>query len=460
MRKGFWDRRIPTLLGILVLALGIGATTFLVQKGGFFPISATVSEEPKDVRISNITDSSFTVSYFTDDKTTGVISYGTTTTFGQSGLDDRDQQFGKIEPHKIHNFTIRNLQPISKYYFVIISGKGNYTNNSLPFEVTTGPVLPIDPPTQDPTSGKIILPDGSPPEEAIVYIVAEGSQVVSTTTKPDGTFVLPLNSLRSVDLSSYFTLELDASLKLLAIGNGMISNVTLSSLQAHPVPLITLSNDYNFTLESSQTSSPSAELAGFPPIETRQAAKEGPTILSPEKNQEFTDQKPQFKGTALPNEEVQITINSEEQIKTTVTADGKGNWSYRPQSELTPGTHTITVATKDSSGIIKTIKQSFTVFASGTQIAGENGSPTPTPIPSWTLTPTTTFTPTPTLVPQPSEIPLVTSPTAEPTATSLLITATPTLAPTGNSSIMTATVIGLLFTLFGGLIFLLTRGAI
>lgn len=458
MRKSFWNKRIPTLLGILILVLGIGATTFLVQKGGFFPISAIVSEEPKDVRISNITDSSFTISYFTDDKTTGVINYGPTTTFGRSGLDDRDQQFGKIEPHKIHNFTIRNLQPISKYFFVIISGKGNYSNNSQPFEVTTGSVLASDPPSQDPMSGKIITPNGNAVEETIIYVVAEGSQVVSTITKPDGTFVLPLNSLRAGDLSSYFNLELDTSLKLLAIGDGMFSNVTLSSLQAHPVPIITLSNDYDFTLEASPTSSSSAELSGFPPLEIRQATKTNISILTPEKDQEFNDQKPQFKGTALPNEEVKITINSDEQIQTTVKADSSGNWTYRPQSELTPGEHTITVATKESSGIVKTLKQSFTVFASGSQISGEKGSPTPTPIPS--ITATSTITPTPTIVDaEPTNAPILVSPTITPTD-SLLITATPTLAPTGSSSIITATVVGVLFALFGGLIFLMTRGAI
>ena len=458
MRKSFWNRRIPTLFGILILALGIGITTFLVQKGGFIPILATVSEEPKDVRISNIKDSSFTVSYFTDDKTTGAISYGPTTAFGQSGIDDRDQQFGRIEPHKIHNFTIRNLQPVSKYYFVIVSGKGNYTNNSLPFEVTTGPLLSTDPPAEDPTSGKVITPNGISPEESIIYVVAEGSQVVSTLTKPDGTFVLPLNSLRSADLSSYFSLNLDTSLKLLAIGEGMFSNVKLSSLQAHPVPVITLSNDYDFTIETSPTSSSSAELSGFPPLETRQGTKEEPKILSPEKDQEFTDQKPQFKGTALPNEEVQITINSDEQIKTTVIADSKGNWTYRPQSDLTAGNHTITITTKDSTGIVKTIKQSFTVFASGTQVSGEKGSPTPTPIPSLTITVSPTPTPTLTNV-QPTETPVFISPTVSP-IDSLIITATPSLPPTGSSSIMTVTIIGLLFTLFGGLIFLLTRGAI
>jgi hypothetical protein len=456
MRKSFWDRKIPTLLGILVLALGIGATTFLVQKGGFIPISATPSEEPKDVRISNITDTSFTVSYFTDGAITGVINYGTTTSLGQSALDDRDQEFGKIEPHKIHNFTIRNLSPVTKYYFTIVSGKGNYTNNSLPFEVTTGPALTGDPPPQEPLSGKINTAEGVPPTESLIYIVANGSQVVSTLAKPDGTYVLPLNSLRTTDLSSYFNLELDTSLKLLAIGDGMFSNVVLSILQSRPVPTITLSNDYDFSL-TSNLASPSSTLSGFPPLEIRQATKEEPQILTPEENQELTDQKPLFRGKALPNEEVQITVNSEEQIQTTVNADANGNWTFRPQSDLSPGQHTITIRTKNSSGILQTIKQTFTVYASGTQIPGEQGSPTPTPIPIATIT----LTPTPTTVitSTPTEAPVVVSPTVTP-SDSLLITATPTLPPTGSSSIITLSVVGLLITLFGGLIFLLTRGAI
>ncbi|OGH02961.1 MAG: hypothetical protein A2798_00855 [Candidatus Levybacteria bacterium RIFCSPHIGHO2_01_FULL_37_17] len=457
MKKSFWNRRIPTLFAILVLVLGIGATTFLVQKGGYLPISATPSEEPKDVRISNITDASFTVSYFTNDRTTGAINYGTSANLGQSALDDRDQEFGKIESRKIHNFTIRNLSAVTKYYFVIISGKGNYTNNSSPFEVTTGPVISGEPPSQDPMSGIVIKPDGIPPEEALIYVVAEGSQVISTLTKPDGTFVLPLNSLKTSDLSSYFALELDTSFKLLSIGDGMFSNVKLSSLQAHPVPTFTLSNDYDFTIASAPQASASSQLSGFPPFEIRQATKEGPKILTPQKDQEFTDQKPQFKGTAIPNEEVQIVINSEEQIQTTVKADGNGNWVYRPQNDLSPGEHTITITTKDSSGIIKIIKQSFTVYASGTQISGDKGSPTPTPQPSITATPTPT--PALSISAEPTQVLLTATPTQAP-AQNLVITATPTLAPTGNSSIITFSIVGLLVTLFGGLIFLLTRGAI
>ncbi len=459
MRKSFWDKKIPTVFGLLILALGIGVTTFLVQKGDFFPISATTSEEPKDVRISNITDNSFTVSYFTDDKITGVISYGTSSSLGQSGLDDRDQELGKIVPHKIHNFTIRNLQPVTKYYFTIVSGKQTYSNNSLPFEATTGTLLNVEPPAQDPMSGKVITPNGNPPEEAIIYVVAENSQVVSTITKSDGNFVLPLNSLRNQDLSSYFTLELDTSIKLLAIGEGMFSNIGLSTLQSHPVPVITLSNNYDFTLAPAPSASSSGELPGFPPIAIREATKNNnPSIVSPQDDQEFNDQKPQFKGTAVPNEEVQIVINSDQQIQTSVKADSKGNWIYRPQENLDPGEHTITITTRNESGIIKTLKKSFTVYASGTQIAGDKGSPTPTPIPSIT-TPTSTIAPTvlPTIQ-QVSE-----SPTISPTVTvdnPLVITATPTLPPTGSSSIMSAAVVGLLLSLMGGLIFLLTRGAI
>lgn len=457
MKKTFWDRKIPTLLGILVLALGIGATTFLVQKGGFIPISATPSEEPKDVRISNITDTSFTVSYFTDGAITGVINYGTTTSLGQSALDDRDQEFGKIEPHKIHNFTIRNLSPVTKYYFTIVSGKGNYTNNSLPFEATTGPSLLGDPPSHEPLSGKISTAEGAPPTESLIYVVANGSQVISTLAKPDGSYVLPLNSLRSTDLSSYFNLELDTSLKLLAIGDGMFSNVVLSVLQSRPVPTITLSNNYDFSLTSENAASESSSLSGFPPLEIRQATKEELKILTPQENQEFNDQKPLFKGTALPNEEVQVTINSEEQIQTTVKADTNGNWTFRPQSDLSPGEHSITITTKNSAGILQTIKQTFTVYASGTQIQGEKGSPTPTP--TSTVTVTSTPTPTPFITTVPTEPPAVVSPTITP-SDSLLITATPTLPPTGSSSIITLSVVGLLITLFGGLIFLLTRGAI
>lgn len=464
MRNSFWNKRIPTLLGLILIVVGLGITTYLVKQGGLFSIRAGPGHEPKDVRISNVTDTSFTVSYLTEDSVTGVLNFGDSTALGQSALDDRDQNSGKISTHKLHNITVRNLDPEKTYYFSIISSQDTYLNNSNPFEVTTANVIEDTPLEQNPMSGKLILPGGKPPSEAIVYLTTQDSQIISTLTRNDGTFLLPLNSLRTSDLSSYFTLKEGKILKLLAIGGGLISNVTLFSQQIEPVPTITLSNNYDFTLNSLPKASSSASLEGFPSFSSNQAPKEtskkDPQILTPQNEQGFTDQQPEFKGTAPANETVQITINSEEEIKATVKADANGNWKYRPTSELAPGNHTITITTKDASGKTKTITQSFIVYASGNQIAGANGSPTPTKSPTPTPNaPTSTIAPKPT---SEATIEPTQNSTSTPSETVTEFTPTPTtpLPPTGNATIITAGVIGLLITLIGGLLLLVSRGTV
>src|ERR1035437_4722034 len=149
MKKKFWDRRIPTLFGILLITLGVGVTTFLVNQGVLFKSNASLTDQPQNVRITNVTDNSFTVSYETENKIMGSLNYGEDQKLGQPALDDRDQQTGNLTSYNIHNVTVRNLSPQKKYFFSITSGQETYVNNGQPFEVTTGSNLSQSPPNQD-----------------------------------------------------------------------------------------------------------------------------------------------------------------------------------------------------------------------------------------------------------------------------------------------------------------------
>lgn len=476
MKKNFWDKRIPTLLGIFLITIGVGVTTLLVKQGTLFQTKASPSEQPQNVRITNVTDNTFTVSYTTDALVIGSINYGKTQELGQSGLDDRDQESGSLTSFSMHNITVRNLSPGTRYLFTITSGKDTYMNNSHPFEVTTGNTISVNPTSQEPMSGKIILPDGSTPKEALLYVTADNSQVISVLTKSDGTYILPLNAVRTADFSAYYDFSQNQSIKILAIGNSLTSNAKLTIDQIHPVPTITLSSDYDFTLNQAPVASNSGVIQSFPSFGSNSSPSNptdnSPAITTPEKNQGFTDQQPLFKGKAVPAETVEVTIHSDS-TKTTVTADKNGNWSYRPATALPPGNHTITITTKNSDGILKTITQSFVVFAAGTQVSqSATPSATTTPTPAPTKKPTATPTLTPTQTPTPAVIaqisetetptPIVTE-TPTPTDTLVSITPTPTkklLPATGNASIMTAGILGIVISVIGALLFLMTRGGI
>lgn len=465
--RNFWNQRIPTLLGLLIIIAGIGITTFLANQSTIFRLRANLSDQPKDVRITNITDTSFTVSYTTDGQVPGSLNFGQDKNLGQSALDDRDQQSGNLANYNIHNITVPRLTQQTKYYFTITSGQTSYLNNNQAFEVTTGPTLST-PPSQQPITGKVVLPDGTIPTQTIVYVTMDGAQVISTLLKADGSYILPLNSLRTNDLSNYFNPSSDTNIKILVLGNSLSSNASLTLDQAHPIPTITLSKNYNFTAGQTSVNIPT-NLASFPSFESTPSAKAAPEILTPKENQSFTDQQPLFKGTGLPDQNVTIVIHSDTPITANVTTDSNGNWSYRPTNPLTPGEHTITITTKNSQGILQTITQAFVVYAQGVQTANA-AAPSPTPTPSTTpsLTPTPTVTPTPVVSPNQTPTPIVTfvptiapfgSPSAAPTQIQtkggLVTTPSKTLPPTGNPYIMAAGTVGVIVAALGGLLFLL-----
>lgn len=477
MKQSIWNRKIPTLLGLFLIIVGIGLTTFLVNQTAVFKTKASPSDQPQNVRITNITDSAFTVSYTTADAVIGSINYGKSTTLGQSGLDDRDQQSGDFVAHTIHAATVRGLTPQTKYYFKITSGPNTYLNNNQPFTVLTGPAVTNSPPTQSSITGKIILSNGNAPQEGIVYVTTGGAEVVSALIKPDGSFIIPLNSLRTSDLSSYYSITNNAKVDVLAIGDSLSSTVSLSLNENHSIPTITLSQNYDFSQGASPTPGTATASEPFPAFtSTSSATSNDPQILTPQDNQSFTDQQPDFTGKALPNQSVQIIIHSNTTIQATVVTDESGNWTYRPSDPLFPGTHTITILAKDASGVVKAVTQSFVVYAAGTQInpAIPTGKVTPSPM----LTPTSTpRVPTPTNTPTPTVTDTPSAPTATPTVTiiasapsssissgtqsaTITIPVQSSLPQTGNPSIITAGIMGIIAMVIGGLLFLLTRGGI
>jgi hypothetical protein len=149
-----------------------------------------------------------------------------------------------------------------------------------------------------------------------------------------------------------------------------------------------------------------------------------PIITIPKADQSFNDLQPMLSGKALPKNSVEIVIQSATETTTTVQSDESGNWEYRPETPLNAGKHTLTIKSLDTSGILQSISQSFTVYAEGSQFVEPSISPPiiPTPI----LAPPTPVSASPTLeVPTPT-VTLAPSPT--------VIVTTPAPAPTGNNT--------------------------
>lgn len=457
MKRTLWNKRFPTLFGILLIVIGTVATTYLVQTGVIVIGRASPADNPQDIRITNVTDTSFIVSYTTKDPAFGAVSFGSDRNTQSTILDDRDQSTGKVSAYTVHYITVKELLPNTEYYFTITSNKSVFLNNGDPFEVVTGPQLTETKMNRNVLAGTITFLSDDQSKEAIVYLTSKNMQAISTLVKPDGSYTLPLNIARNKDLASYTTFSKDETATMLIVGSVQKSYATLSLQEANTIPPITLANNYDFTLSTTPIASTSSQFIGFPSFSSNSILSKDPTIITPKEDEGFVDSQPLFKGTASPGAKVKVIIHSEDVIEVEITADAYGNWLYRPTQTLSTGQHTISVIARDNSGILKAITKPFTVYASGTQI--ENATPSASPIPSIPTTPTilsTTPSPTvpPTLTPtaMPTSTPAV-LPTSTPEPTALPTQITP-LPPPGSSTTQTIT-IAAIFTIFIGVLTLL-----
>ncbi|MBI4084472.1 MAG: fibronectin type III domain-containing protein [Candidatus Levybacteria bacterium] len=467
--NGLLQKRMPTILGVALLAIATVISALFVRNNTTNLFGRAAADNvPQNISITNVSDTSFSVSYTTSGKVIGTLSYGKNKDLEKNVFDDRDTEDGVPKEYNTHHITVQNLTKKTKYFFSIVSGGSIFLNNEALFEITTSEEIEDAPTSQDPVSGNIILSDGQPAGDVLVYAETENGSPQSSLAEPDGSYSLPIETMRTTDLLSYVEFSDETVISLIFRNETAESKATVLFSQSNPVPQITLSKIYDFTQgEPIVSDTPQASESGTEQLPVGTIPKEeAPSIISPENKEEFSDQRPRFTGTALPNAIVEITIQSNP-IKAQVKADSNGNWVYRPEKPLSPGKHTITILTKDSLGLTKRISESFTVFAQGSQFTepsvspsqgtttptptSKQSSPTSTPRPSATSTPTPTIrTPTATLSPIPTIVP--TSPT------SLTATPVPSIKPTGSETSVALGVGAFGAMLFGLLLFFLMRG--
>lgn len=426
MKKSLWNRRIPTVLAFALIFASVWVTSALIQSGVLTTGRASLDTSPQNITITNITDTSFTVAF----STTQQVAAGVTLDdFGGTLLlDDRDKPTGNQKPYYAHHVTVPNLKPNTEYQFSIISNAETILDNGKKFSVKTANPISQKPFDQKPLFGKILLPDGNNSGDTLIFVEIEGGQKISAVTKTNGEYIIPTNSIRTTNLSAYLQLQDSTKIILNAFRKDLKSSLTLLYKNASSIPPITLSQSYNFADSLFQ---PQASESSLLTVPQKPNIRGEVRITSPANKASLVDPRPTFRGTALAQKAVQITISINANIKTTVTADRNGIWSFRPQAALAAGDHTITVQAQDSSGIVRQVQQTFTIFSSGTQVQ-QTATPSATPIP--TAVPTAAPTTIPTAIPTPSPTlaPGITAaPTATPTAVPTAIpTAIPTVAPT------------------------------
>lgn len=409
------ENKIPTILGIIILLAGTFLGVFYLNMTQVFKIGASPETSPKDIRVSNISDNSATISWITDGETTDFLNWGA----GQNSINKIEKEDSGNTKYFVHNITLTGLNPSTNYFYKINSNGTSYDSGGIPWQFSTGPNIGINS-SSFPISGSVITTSGQPSKRTLVYLNVSG-YLASTLTSDTGNFVLQLASIRSTDLTSY--LQIDPKSTLLEVsaqsGSDGVSSAKIFPQSANPIPAMVLGQVYDLRNQppNSDGQNPGADLqlpeaatpeSKFNTESSTSSAKPTSVILENiTEGETVTSTQPQFFGKGPGGENITITVHSETPVTDTVKIPSSGSWSWTPPAGLDPGAHTITISWIDIGGITRNLTRNFVVQAGEVPAftASQSGStPTPSSTPVISASPTASGTATPkaTITPKPT----------------------------------------------------------
>lgn len=496
MKKNLWQKRIPTIAGLAVLVIGLVAgVVMLTLNGGpvFITPRAAPETTPQKIKLTNVTDTSFTVSFMTPSKTAGFVKWGTESgTLNSQASDDRDQLTGTAGEFTTHHITVRGLQPNTEYFYVLGTGsRTTFDNNGAPFSVKTASRAGA-PPAAKTAYGNVLTGAGAPAEGAIVYVTIDNVGELSSLVKNSGSYAIPLSTARTRDGAGYAQLTDESPMRVMAQGTELTQSaeVVTTVADSQPIENLTLGQGGAATTQNSLTgstaqtattrTSPSPSPSPSSATTTDEGENDATTSATSSRSENLnsligtntstatgsttvdvdattpptvTTSQPTIKGKAAPSVVINIEVNSEHTITQQVTADASGNFVLdisKLSETLEPGEHTVTITYTDpDSGETVTKEQTFTVAQSSTvQLAQATTSPSPTPFGSGNPFPATSSA-----SPSPSASPKVAT-----SSTTASGSARTTMPSTSSGVPVSGTVSTTLALIIGGLFFMIAGG--
>lgn len=449
------EKKIPTILGLFILFIVIGSIVFLNPKSHQIGSKANPSLRPEDIHFANVSDNSFTVSWFSSSATTGTVTINDN---GQSllYLDDRDSD-NISRPRTTHFITVKNLKENTSYSVRVISGESSCTiiENCPKFEqktvnhLTTTNVLPA-------ARGSIISEEGRLLDNAIVYLTIGKSSLLAGKTDSSGLWVIPFNLLRTGDMLSRPNLADNDLIQIIAkisTDKKAEAVVDVKSIRQNLIiPPLQIGKSYNLIdliskkdllagLTSSNTLGIQTKNGNLSNISAASTSKSIDILFPASDDDTTSDNQPRFRGIGIPGKQIVLIVNSSPQTAR-ITTGADGAWSWRPSLPLDPGTHHLGLSGYDKDGSYISLTRRFIVLKSGEQVLGEATSsatltPTTQPSPTITLIPISSPTPTITLIP-------VTNPTKviSPTTPISIPSSTPIIPPNTGSTNITLLILG------------------
>ncbi len=396
------NRKIPTFFGLLILIAGLVGGIYLVNSRTSLQTKAGPTESPKNIKVTNRGSGTVSISWTTDVPMTGYLRYSEDPAkINLPAGDVRDQISGTSQSYTNHYANITGLNPNKQYYFNIGSGSQTYNDNGRPFQFKT--FASVSSPPEDVVSGKVINPDNSPVNGAIVFLDIEGSETLSTITKNDGTWRVNLSTARTKD-GKILTIDPKTTALSIFVQAGTTGTATAvtNTEKARPVPdiligknqafvestgLLSQSSSDNLSSRSATFALTESQLSGALSLEASGAVLSAVTFLNPAIEGELiATSTPEFKLKLATGSALVIKVG--EQFSSILTSNTLGEFVWSPTNELPKGLNTITAEYVDDKNTTQTISRSFNVLAVG-DISG---------LPAFTATQSATIeiTPSPT----------------------------------------------------------------
>lgn len=395
MRLSF---RIPTIAGLFLVILLVGTVIFFTERVLRSPSGAAASQEPQNPKITNVTDSTFTVSWTTESKTTGTILVSSPGKSNRMYYDERDTS-GKLGSYTTHAVTIRDAQAKTPYSWKILSNGRSYLDKNRPYELTTPTSLPPNTSGLDPAYGTILTTQGIAAHGALVYLTLAQGQELSALTKESGLWLIPLTQVRTADFTSLLpTLErMDETIRV-THETGEITAIT-DSLNDSPVPEMSTGQTYDFRRQNAKTTSnspialrttPSPSAGGQLPVGGSVLGSTSGefrvSLTTPAQHASLPTAVPLFSGTGVPNKFIALSIGITQPVSGSTKVNSDGTWNFTPPKPLSAGKQSVTITTIDASGKTVAITHAFEVLKSGTQVLG-NATPSGSLVSTPTATP-------------------------------------------------------------------------
>lgn len=207
-------------------------------------------QEPQNIRITNLTPNSFTVTWFTATPSIGTLVFGQSQNLGSSQNDDRDPT---PISRKTHSVTVNNLLPQTTYFFKLRNDTFFFPQK--PITLTTPSIYPTT--ANRPITGTITTPDNTGQVDILVFLQSQDSTDLSTTVDQNLNYNIPLSNLRTRDQKSVVQLDPNHPLpaNLLATDSTKNSFILLKIPNLTPIPTITLGQNMELNQSTATGSS-------------------------------------------------------------------------------------------------------------------------------------------------------------------------------------------------------------